>query len=121
MPYLGMTPSQLVTIGARTVGEDTILDGAGTYEVDATLHGFWILTVEGDTEFSFDFGSSTTNAGDVILQIINTSNNAITWDASVDWPGNTPPSISTTGVHLARFYRNTDGDIFGESIGINYS
>lgn len=122
MAYQGFLPTDTIIIGARDVIEHTILDGAGVYTVDAATYGYAVLTVEGDTNFTFDFGSPTV-ATDVIVEFILDANHDITFGDSsqpIKFPSGSVPDL-TTGISLIKFHQNSLGDVYAEVLGVSYS
>jgi hypothetical protein len=86
------------------------LDG-GTVSLNMNLSRFFYADLVSSTTLSF---TNPPASGDVcffMLEITDTSSGAasITWPGSVDWPGGSPPTITSDGVDVIAFYSRDGG------------
>lgn len=77
------------------------LTGAKT--VDLTLGNVVTGTTTGDTTWTFSNPTATGNACSFTLILTNGGSKTQTWPASVDWPGGTAPTLTSSGVDVLTF------------------
>lgn len=82
----------------ETVAEVALTDGA-TIAVDWSDGPFQRVTLGGNRTFTF---ASPLNGGRYILALKQdgTGSRTATWPATVKWPANTAPTLTTTAAHL---------------------
>ena len=91
------------------------LNAASGAEVDLSMGQVFTLTSPGTVTF---INPPSSGSFTFTLQIYNAG--ATTWPASVKWPNNTPPSMSTTGIDIVEFTK-LEGTYYGRVIGLGYS
>ena len=68
-------------------------------------------TIGGATTFTFTNPPATGKAGTFTLLVTNPTTN-ITWPGTVDWPGGTAPTLTTTGLDIITFTTVDGGTIW---------
>lgn len=83
---------------------------SGATALDLSLYGYFQGTVTGSTTFSFTNPSAAANvAQGFVLEITNGGAAAITWPASVKWPGNIVPLLTASGTDVLVFVTDDAG------------
>lgn len=90
------------------------LTGAKT--VDLTLGNVVTGTTTGDTTWTFSNPTATGNACSFTLILTNGGSKTQTWPASVDWPGGTAPTLTSSGVDVLTFVTINAGTIWMGSL-----
>ena len=70
--------------------------------VNVALANYFISTPAGTSTWIFT-GVPVSRDSSFVLQLANGGNYTVTWPASVKWPANTAPTLSTSGVDLLIF------------------
>jgi len=70
--------------------------------VNVALANYFISTPAGTSTWIFT-GVPTSRDSSFVLQMANGGNYTVTWPASVKWPSNTAPTLSTSGVDILIF------------------
>ena len=65
---------------------------------DLTTGNFFSVTIDQATTFTFSNPPASGDFGCFVMEVTNGSAFAITWPASVDWPGGTAPTLTAAGV-----------------------
>ena len=96
----------LIDINLQDYGETTNAMGntSGGNDIDLTLGNSVTATIDSTTTFTF---SNPTAAGEgcgFTLVLTNGAAAAVTWPGVVDWPGGTPPVLTTSGVDVLTFW-----------------
>lgn len=81
---------------------------SGTETMDLAVANFFYGTVTGATTFAFSNVPSGV-AVFVVLEITNGGSQTVNWPASIDWPGGTAPSLTTSGVDVISLYTRDGG------------
>lgn len=87
-------------------------------DVDCTAGNFFTRTVNGNVTFTFS-NPPASRAFAFTLEIVHTSG-TITWPASVRWPGNTAPTLTTGRTHLITFVTDNAGTTWFGAPQTNY-
>ena len=87
-------------------------------DIDCSLGNYFTKTSTGST-FTFS-NAPASRAYAFTLEVTHTSG-AITWPASVKWPGGTAPTLTTGKVHLFVFVTDDDGTSWRGVPNINYA
>jgi hypothetical protein len=88
--------------------------------VNVALANYFISTPVGTSTWIFT-GVPTSRDSSFVLQMANGGNYTITWPASVKWPSNTAPTLSTNGVDLLIFSTANTGTTWRGSSLIGYT
>lgn len=88
-------------------------------DVDCSAGNFFTKTVNSASAFTFS-NVPASRAYGFTLRVTHTSG-AITWPASVVWPGSTAPTLTTGKTHLFMFMTEDGGTTWRGSSLINYS
>jgi len=88
-------------------------------DVDCSTGNFFTRTVSGNVTFTFSNPPASGTAYAFTFEIIHTSG-TITWPASVRWPGNTAPTLTTGRTHLITFVTDNGGTIWYGAPQTNY-
>ena len=88
--------------------------------VNVALANYFISTPAGTSTWIFT-GVPTSRDSSFVLQMANGGNYTITWPASVKWPSNTAPTLSTNGVDLLIFSTANTGTTWRGSSLIGYT
>ena len=75
--------------------------------IDLTSGMYFTNTVSTPTTFTFD--SPPVGFFGFLLKLTNGGSQTVNWPASVDWPGGTPPPLTTAGVDVLRFITDDEG------------
>jgi hypothetical protein len=88
----------------RATLKDYAIEGSAIGNVGATrtfdlaVANFFSATVDQASTFTFSNPPASGDFGAFVLELTNGGDYAITFPASVDWPGGTAPILTTTGV-----------------------
>jgi hypothetical protein len=92
-----------------------------TYTIDLADGSVQILTLTGNCTFTFP----TATAGQSFILLLKqdgTGGRTVTWPASVEWPGATAPTITSTASKMDKFVFTADGvNFYGSVAGQNYT
>jgi hypothetical protein len=94
----------------------------GALDIDCRQGNYFTKTIAGDSTFTFSNVTSLsgyTLAYSFTLELTHTSG-TVTWPASVKWPGNTAPSLTTGKTHLFMFVTDDAGSRWRGSYLTNY-
>lgn len=86
------------------------VSGAQNLNLASSYNRHFTVSPSGDITFAFTNVPTTGSfACAVVVRISNAGGHAVTWPASVKWPGGTAPSFATAGTHLAMLISDDDG------------
>ena len=78
--------------------------GGGTQDIDLTLGNSISATVDTSaTTFTFSNATASDELCGFTLFLVNGGSQTVNWPASVDWPGGTAPTLTTTGIDILVF------------------
>lgn len=120
---------QVSGIGINTAaGSGTAIDVAGRYaqtvvavgalDIDCSAGNYFTKTIAGDSTFTFS-NVPASRAFSFILELTHTSG-AVTWPASVKFPGDTAPTLTTGKTHLFIFVTDDGGTRFRGASLVDY-
>jgi hypothetical protein len=87
-------------------------------DIDCSLGNYYTKTINGDSTFTFS-NVPVGSAYAFTLELTHTSG-TITWPATVVWPDDTPPDLTTGRVHLFTFLTDNAGLLWRGSVLPNY-
>jgi hypothetical protein len=91
------------------------------YTINLTSGTIQIITLTGNCTFTFP----TATAGKSFMLLLKqdaTGSRTVTWPATVKWPGNTAPTITSTASKLDKYVFTADGtNWYGSNGGQNYT
>jgi hypothetical protein len=116
----------VVTAGISTLGAGVSLTGPykenitamGALEVDCSTGNYFTKTISGDSTFTFA-NVPTSCAYAFTLELTHTSG-TVTWPASVKFPADTAPTLTTGKTHLFMFITDDGGTRFRGSSLVDY-
>jgi len=126
---VGTTDTQTLTnktveAGTFTNGytEEVATANTGTaYTIDLAGGSVQILTLTGNCTFTFP----TATAGQSFILLLKqdgTGGRTVTWPASVEWPGATAPTITSTASKMDKFvFTAADSNWYGSVAGQSYT
>lgn len=88
--------------------------------VNVALANYFISTPSGTSTWIF-IGVPTSRDSSFVLQLANSGSYTTTWPASVKWPSNTTPTLSTSGVDLLIFSTVNGGTTWRGSSLVGYT
>lgn len=88
-------------------------------DIDCSSGNYFTKTIATDSTFTFSNPPSS-RAYSFALQITHTSG-ILTWPASVKWPGNTAPTLTTGRTHIFMFGTITGGSTWYGSYLVDYT
>jgi hypothetical protein len=88
-------------------------------DVDCSASNFFTKTIAATSTFTFSNPPTSGTAYAFTLEITHTSG-TITWPASVRWPGNTAPTLTTSRTHLITFVTDNAGTTWYGAPQVNY-
>jgi hypothetical protein len=91
----------------------------GALSINCSVGNYFIKTINGATTFTFDSVPASV-AYSFVLELTHTSG-AVTWPASVQWPGGTAPVLTTGKTHLFVFVTDDGGTRWRGASNINYT
>lgn len=95
---------------------------SGTVTLDLTTNRYFTITPAGPVTFAFsNVPAGAVEATGVVIRLTNTGGYAITWPASVKWPGGTVPSVATSGTHLAMLVTDDGGTTWRGNALLSFS
>jgi hypothetical protein len=127
--FVGTTDTQTLT--NKTVEAGTFTNGyteevatantGTTYTIDLAGGSVQILTLTGNCTFTFP----TATAGQSFILLLKqdgTGGRTVTWPASVEWPGATAPTITSTASKMDKLvFTAADSNWYGSVAGQNYT
>ncbi len=116
----------IVTAGISTLGAGVSVTGPykenitamGALEVDCSQGNYFTKTISGDSVFTFA-NVPTGGAYAFTLELTHTSG-TVTWPASVKFPADTAPTLTTGKTHLFMFITDDGGTRFRGSSLVDY-
>ena len=88
-------------------------------DVDCSASNFFTKTIAATSTFTFSNPPTSGTAYAFTLEVVHTSG-TITWPASVRWPGNTAPTLTTGRTHLITFVTDNAGTTWYGAPQVNY-
>lgn len=88
-------------------------------DVDCSLGNFFTKTIATSSTFTFSNPPTSGTAYAFTLEIVLTSG-TITWPATVKWPGNTAPTLTTGRTQLITFVTDNAGTTWYGAPQVNY-
>ena len=82
---------------------------SGATTIDLLNGNYFSATVAGITTWTFSNPLASPNACGFVIELTNAGSAAITWPATVRWPGGTAPTLTTTGVDVLVFITDDGG------------
>ena len=93
--------------------EGVAIGNAGaTRTFDLTTGNFFSVTIDQATVFTFSNPPASGDFGAFVMEVTNGAAFAITWPASVDWPGGTAPTLTAAGVDQLIFTTRDGGTTY---------
>jgi hypothetical protein len=86
--------------------------GSGTIDINLTLGNFISATVAGATTWTFSNPIASPAVTGFILELTNGGSAAMTWPASVKWPGGTAPALTSSGIDVLTFFTDDGGTTY---------
>jgi len=86
--------------------------GSGTRDINLTLGNFVSATVAGATTWTFSNPIAGSAVTGFILELTNGGSAALTWPASVKWPGGTVPTFTAAGIDVLTFFTDDGGTTY---------
>lgn len=115
----GDTLSGLLNLNTVTQAHVHVASGSSV-TLDLSTAQSFDLTVSGATTVTFANAPSTANAlSGFLLRLVNGGSAAVTWPASVDWPGGTAPSLTPSGTDLLVFTSDDQGATWRGAVAIS--
>lgn len=82
---------------------------SGATTINLLNGNFFSATIAGATTWTFSNPLASPNACGFVIELTNAGSAAITWPATVRWPGGTAPTLTTTGVDVLVFITDDGG------------
>ena len=93
--------------------EGVAIGNAGaTRTFDLTAGNFFSVTIDQASVFTFSNPPASGDFGAFVMEVTNGAAFAITWPASVDWPGGTAPTLTASGVDQLVFTTRDGGTTY---------
>ena len=93
--------------------EGVAIGNAGaTRTFDLTDGNFFSVTIDQASVFTFSNPPASGDFGCFVMEVTNGAAFAITWPASVDWPGGTAPTLTAAGVDQLIFTTRDGGTTY---------
>ena len=110
----------------RPIIQDYAIEGSAIGNVGATrtfdleTANFFSATVDQASTFTFSNPPASGDFGAFVLELTNGGAFVVTWPASVDWPGGTAPTLTTSGVDQLVFTTKDGGTTwYGFTAGLD--
>lgn len=114
----GDTLSGLLNLHTVTQAHVHVSSGSSV-SLDLSAAQSFDLTVSGATSIAFTNAPATAGAlSGFILRLVNGGSAAVTWPASVDWPGGSAPTLTTSGTDLLVFTSDDQGSTWRGAVAI---
>ena len=94
------------------------ISGAQTLDLDTA--NFFYATIAGATTFTFSNPAASGKVTFFTLELTNGAAGAITWPASVNWPGGSAPALSSA-VDVLTFYTRDNGTTWRGALAMSAS
>jgi hypothetical protein len=116
----------VVTAGISTLGAGVSLTGPykenitamGALEVDCSTGNYFTKTISGNSTFTF--ANVPTNCAYAFTLELTHTSGTVTWPASVKFPADTAPTLTTGKTHLFMFITDDGGTRFRGSSLVDY-
>ena len=116
----------IVTAGISTIGAGVSVTGPykenitamGALEVDCSTGNYFTKTISGNSTFTF--ANVPTGCAYAFTLELTHSSGTVTWPASVKFPADTAPTLTTGKTHLFMFITDTGGTRFRGSSLVDY-
>ena len=105
------TYTQLQTLNAGLAVDGPYKQTAETVaalDINLSLGNYFIKTISGNSTFTFSNPPTSGTVGSFTLELTHTSG-TVTWPASVKWPADTAPTLTTGKTHLFVFVTDDGG------------
>ena len=105
------TYTQLQTLNAGLAVDGPYKQTAETVaalDINLSLGNYFIKTINANSTFTFSNPPASGTAGTFTLELTHTSG-TVTWPASVKWPADTAPTLTTGKTHLFVFVTDDGG------------
>jgi len=87
--------------------------GGGTQDIDLTAGNSVSATVDTSTNtFTFSNPTASDEGCGFTLVLVNGGSQTVVWPGSVDWPGGTAPTLTTSGTDILTFWTVDGGTIW---------
>lgn len=118
--------NQLIRPVIKDYGETVVAhgnSGSGGEDFDLTAGNVHTVTITaGTVNVSFSNPPATGTAGSLTIIVTNGGSQTVNWPASVDWPGGSAPSLTSSGVDILTFVTIDGGTTwYGFTAGLNMS
>ena len=83
-------------------------EAVGALAIDLSTGNYFTKTINGNSTFTFTNPPASGTVGSFTLELTHTSG-TVTWPASVKWPADTAPTLTTGNTHLFVFVTDDGG------------
>ena len=83
-------------------------EAVGALDISLATGNYFTKTISGNSTFTFSNPPASGTAGTFTLELTHTSG-TVTWPASVKWPADTAPTLTTGKTHLFVFVTDDGG------------
>lgn len=83
-------------------------EAVGALDISLATGNYFTKTISGNSTFTFSNPPASGTAGSFTLELTHTSG-TVTWPASVKWPADTAPTLTTGKTHLFVFVTDDGG------------
>jgi hypothetical protein len=102
----------LDAISGYSLAKTSLANVSATTTLDLATSNYFAAQVSGSATFVFANSPGNTVAAGLILELTNGGDYTVTWPASVDWPGGTAPTLTSSGVDVLVFITDDGGTIW---------
>ena len=86
--------------------------GSGTVTLSFASGNYVSTVIDNDVTFAFSDPAATGDLCGLVMEVTDGGNHTVTWPASVDWPGGTAPSLTSSGTDVLVFWTDDAGTIY---------
>ena len=114
----GDTLSGLLNLKTVTQAHQHVASGPNV-SLDMSAAQSFDLTITGATVIAFTNAPATANAlSGFILRLVNGGSAAVTWPATVDWPGGSAPTLTVSGTDILVFTSDDQGATWRGAVAV---
>lgn len=112
------TLQNIADLAINTTQTDTAANSNTTFTLVEATSNYHKVTFTSDCTLAFTFTSGAFQS--MVLQLVNAGTYTVTLP-TMDWPGGSAPTFTSTGTDIIVVWQNGDNDVYGAVIGQDMS
>ena len=114
----GSMTGEIDVLTERFVSVDLGSTMSGTITMDLDLANLFYGTATGTITFAFSNVPAATDGVFITLEITDGGSQTLNFPSSVEWPGGSPPTFTTSGVDVVTMYTRDGGTIWRAALAM---